>query len=452
MKTKILTFALLFFLTTVLTAQSQVPSPRYGFSVCAIYDSIAGRNIYYIFGGAEIGGVKSIKAQPRADIYSFNGINFEKVDATMAPGSEQIPGMFGHNALVQNGKMYIFNGARSETTNASTYIFSYENSTFTQGSLPPYPEKMYVFNGTRSEANDATMIFVGGQKFDGTASNECWTYNVENEVWAQKAPIAYGGRWGGASALINDILYIFGGMSDNGPQQSLFAYNIINNNWNWLSPNGFAIPGIYGVISAQLGNNFYVSGGGMWSGKKNTMVDTEFSSSLYQFNVDTISGNVTISELSNNLPPSIFGAGWMEVENGDTIMYSIGGITNISTSGDTTLTNNFYRYNITDNIVQQYDTITQTWGAVQSSINETEFKPSQELSIFPNPVSTQINFALQTNERIKIIKIFNQNGQLIQQISNPKLNEIDFTDKTTGLYFIRIDTEKNYYLGKVIKQ
>jgi hypothetical protein len=63
-----------------------------------------------------------------------------------------------------------------------------------------------------------------------------------------------------------------------------------------------------------------------------------------------------------------------------------------------------------------------------------------------------VNFALQTNETIKDIKIFNQNGQLIQQISNPTETQIDFTNKTFGLYFIRIETETNYYLGKVIKK
>jgi len=63
-----------------------------------------------------------------------------------------------------------------------------------------------------------------------------------------------------------------------------------------------------------------------------------------------------------------------------------------------------------------------------------------------------VRLELQTNDKIKTIKIFNQNGQLIQQINKPTETQIDFTNKTVGLYFIRIETENNYYLGKVIKQ
>ena len=129
-----------------------------------------------------------------------------------------------------------------------------------------------------------------------------------------------------------------------------------------------------------------------------------------------------------------------------------GGIQNITNTGDTVLINNLYRYNFTEEIVQQLDTTTNTWGGVITTINETEFNISEEITIYPNPVSENVTINLQNNEAIKTVKIFNQNGQLIRIIQNQTDNAIQISDLNAGLYFVRVDTDKKYYLGKFIKQ
>ena len=129
-----------------------------------------------------------------------------------------------------------------------------------------------------------------------------------------------------------------------------------------------------------------------------------------------------------------------------------GGIQNITNTGDTVLINNLYRYNFTEEIVQQLDTTTNTWGGVITTINETEFNIPEEITIYPNPVSENVTINLQNNEAIKTVKIFNQNGQLIRIIQNQTDNAIQISDLNAGLYFVRVDTDKKYYLGKFIKE
>ncbi len=222
--------------------------------------------------------------------------------------------------------------------------------------------------------------------------------------------------------------------------------------WSWIYPTGFDINPIYGMITAQLGNSFFICGGGMWSGKKSTMEETNFSTSLYEFQVDTLTNNVNIVKRADGLPTSLFGAGWLDVENSDTLMYMFGGIESITSTGDTALTNNFYRYNITDDLVQQYDIVNNTWGELQSSINETEFDKNTNLQVYPNPATSEISFALPNNEIIESIKIYNLNGQIVKYIIKPDQTTIDVLDLNSGLYFIRIDTEANRYLSKMIKK
>jgi len=451
MKQKFFLLGLL--IISVLSAKAQMPSPRYGHSVCKI-DSV-----YYIFGGALLDdNKKSTKAQPMDDLYRYNPENgFTKISTSLVSGSAPFPGMCGHTAVTQNGKMYIFNGSRSTATNAATYVYTPGDTT--DGGwrqiigLPSYNPKVYVFNGTRSEANDATMILAGGYDLTThSASNECWKYDAQANAWTQLPNISYGGRYAGASAMIGSKFCLFGGLTDYGPTNDFLIFNTINNMWNWvMNPSGYMINGIFGGTFDAIGNSIFLCGGGMWSGKKNTMEETNFSTSLYEFQVDTLTNNVNIVKRGDGLPTSLYGAGWIDVTDNDTIMYMFGGIQNITNTGDTTLTNNFYRFNITDSLVQQLDTVQHIWGPVTSSINETEFDKNINLQVYPNPTIKEINLAIPNNETIESIKIFNQNGQLVKQITKPGKTSINVSDLNTGLYYIRTDSKTNRYLSKMIK-
>lgn len=93
--------------------------------------------------------------------------------------------------------------------------------------------------------------------------------------------------------------------------------------------------------------------------------------------------------------------------------------------------------------------ITITQADFITSINEI---PQTELVIYPNPATDFVEFTVNSSTNIESIKIFNLYGQLIEIINNPTNNKIDLTNISKGVYYIRIDTAKDFYIGKIIKQ
>ena len=435
-------FAILIIVSISVSAQSQVPSPRYGHTVCKV------GQYYYIFGGTSIdGSKKSTKGSPLADLYQFDPSNnsFYKLN----PTGNMPPGMSFHNECGVEGKMYVLNGTSSETNSNCVWVFDPTLNAWIERVVQPkkVTQAFLSFVGEYS-----LMYQAGGYDLETNApTNKCYAFNPQTEQWTEKLPMQQGARYGGASAFLAGKLYCINGLNENGPQTGAAVYDPQIDDWNTVPTTGF--PPMWGNTTTQIGNNIYMWGGGMWSGKKSTKSDeTVFSTDLYQLNIQSGTGNVVGVKRAENLPVSLYGAGWIDVANNDTIMYMFGGIQNITNTGDTVLINNLYRYNFTEEIVQQLDTTTNTWGGVITTINETEFNIPEEITIYPNPVSENVTINLQNNEAIKTVKIFNQNGQLIRIIQNQTDNAIQISDLNAGLYFVRVDTDKKYYLGKFIKQ
>ena len=84
------------------------------------------------------------------------------------------------------------------------------------------------------------------------------------------------------------------------------------------------------------------------------------------------------------------------------------------------------------------------------SINE--IKNTNFIFVYPNPANNVINISVSLTETIESIKIYNQSGQLVKQITKPQGTSINISDLNKGLYFIRTDTETNRYLSKMIKE
>ena len=107
---------------------------------------------------------------------------------------------------------------------------------------------------------------------------------------------------------------------------------------------------------------------------------------------------------------------------------------------------------VTGQYTMQYDITQQTWGGIISSINETDFSQNINLQIYPNPATKEIKITIPNNEPIESINIYNQNGQLVKQITKPNKTNINVSDLNTGLYFIRTDSKAKRYLSKMIKE
>jgi hypothetical protein len=85
-------------------------------------------------------------------------------------------------------------------------------------------------------------------------------------------------------------------------------------------------------------------------------------------------------------------------------------------------------------------------------VNSKELKTFvSELSIFPNPTTNQINIGgLSANELVKSIRVYNLKGELVT--SNFNGNSIDLISFQNQLYLIRVETNKQVIIKKIMKQ
>lgn len=83
----------------------------------------------------------------------------------------------------------------------------------------------------------------------------------------------------------------------------------------------------------------------------------------------------------------------------------------------------------------------------------SEIPESNPFKVYPNPVRDYIYLESVNSQRIQMIRIYNSNGQLIEDISNTEegIQKIDCTDLTDGVYFLSIGDFSGTYNRRFIK-
>ena len=87
----------------------------------------------------------------------------------------------------------------------------------------------------------------------------------------------------------------------------------------------------------------------------------------------------------------------------------------------------------------------KTWTTVQLATGENTTQSN--LTIYPNPVIS--NFTISTSEKIISVELYDVLGRKVQTLSNSKTNTIERMSK--GVYFVKVKTENNEYIEKLIK-
>jgi len=83
--------------------------------------------------------------------------------------------------------------------------------------------------------------------------------------------------------------------------------------------------------------------------------------------------------------------------------------------------------------------------------NET-FRNFNEIELYPNPVSNDLNIQKKSNLEISSISIYNTLGQLVIAIPNAQqVSKVDVSSLTTGNYFIKINSDKGTTNAKFAK-
>ncbi|HAR71823.1 MAG TPA: hypothetical protein DCR77_00235 [Flavobacteriaceae bacterium] len=80
-----------------------------------------------------------------------------------------------------------------------------------------------------------------------------------------------------------------------------------------------------------------------------------------------------------------------------------------------------------------------------------EVKNHVEITLFPNPVSNELN--IDSKDNIKEVTVFNLTGQqLFSKKGNSKTSKIDVSNLKSGVYIVEVKTDKTSKTYKVIKK
>ena len=85
----------------------------------------------------------------------------------------------------------------------------------------------------------------------------------------------------------------------------------------------------------------------------------------------------------------------------------------------------------------------------QGVLNNDSFDLDKNVTIFPNPVTDNLNVICK--EEIKEIKIFDMQSKLILNANKVDNNSLDVSNLDAGLYIVAISTENNTYFKKCVK-
>ncbi|WP_196893120.1 T9SS type A sorting domain-containing protein [Aureivirga marina] len=77
----------------------------------------------------------------------------------------------------------------------------------------------------------------------------------------------------------------------------------------------------------------------------------------------------------------------------------------------------------------------------------------EDIKIYPNPAKDKINIQWNENSNVSI-RLFDQQGRIIKYIKDTPINqalEIDLSNYTNGIYFVRINSDKGVRTEKIVK-
>lgn len=190
------------------------------------------------------------------------------------PAGPRPSGRYGHSLNIVGSKIYIFGGQvegyfmndlaafdlnqlQAPNNRWEMLIETTDNAPATKGKVPPartnhsmitYGDKMFLFGGTN-----------GFQWF-----NDVWCYDSAVNQWTQLDCIGYipVPREGHAAALVDDVMYIFGGRTEEGADLGdLAAFRIASRRWYTFQNMGPSPSPRSGHSMTTVGKSVVVVGG-----------------------------------------------------------------------------------------------------------------------------------------------------------------------------------------------
>ncbi|HPN36024.1 MAG TPA: T9SS type A sorting domain-containing protein [bacterium] len=416
--------------------------------------------------GSYIREYKETKIDRSDEIWKYNYRTMEWVQLKPYDDSwRKVPPMAGHQALQNklDGYVYCF-GGRSANGDSAVYMLNMQKREWRQLAFHKFYDKSKMAAAAHftpfTEGNKnltGRAVFHGGVDNNGLLSNKLYQADFnENEIFIteKETPRALYGH----SAVYDqsvDTWHFWGGQNENGINYENYQYNP-RTGFGW----GPAIQGPFVTPRASAatlldGSTLYA-----WGGKGYTFLRKGSRTVGEEIRTDLIAitarnGQLYSRIIATDLPPVSQATLSMEISNGDTLFYVFGGISTIWSNGDTSVNNNAYRYNLSQKSVQQFDTTTAQWGRIQTTVADNRFPVSPELSIdvpvYPNPSHGLVTFNLKQGLTAESVKLYNQLGQLVLLVRQPRDQRIDISRLASGLYFLRVDTKLKPYFARIVK-
>ncbi|GAB3717667.1 DUF7619 domain-containing protein [Flavobacterium koreense] len=88
---------------------------------------------------------------------------------------------------------------------------------------------------------------------------------------------------------------------------------------------------------------------------------------------------------------------------------------------------------------------------VFQSLNNSAFEKDNSVVIFPNPTKSIIN--VKSENSIKSIQLYDVQGRLLQtKLTDETSSSIDISDKSNGIYFLKITSDKGIKVERIVKE
>ncbi|KAK0208871.1 hypothetical protein DFS33DRAFT_1380357 [Desarmillaria ectypa] len=247
------------YVASLVQTEGDIPSPRVGHASAII------SNVLIVWGGDTKTDVRARYSDRQDDgLYLFNLVSRKWTLLTMQ-GPAPV-GRYGHAVTMAGTRFIVFGGqVDGEFLND---IWSFDLSTLKTGTVwyylePTTPERPARRTGHICMTYGDRIFIFGGT--DGQYHyNDTWTFDLSTRTWSELSCIGYipSPREGHAAALVDDVIYIFGGRGVDGKDLSdLAAFKISNQRWYMFQNMGPQPSGRSGHAMAAVGPKVLVLGG-----------------------------------------------------------------------------------------------------------------------------------------------------------------------------------------------
>ncbi|KIK70799.1 hypothetical protein GYMLUDRAFT_66014 [Collybiopsis luxurians FD-317 M1] len=245
---------------TLIQTGGEVPSPRVGHASAIV------SNVLIVWGGDTKADLKARQNEKQDDgLYLLNLVSREWTRVTVSgPGPV---GRYGHAVTMAHTSKFIVFGGQVDGEFLND-LWSFDlNSLRTRPSWeliePSSPDRPAQRTGhVCINHGDRIMIFGGT---DGQYHyNDTWSFDLTTRKWSELTCIGFipAPREGHAAALVDDVMYVFGGRGVDGKDlNDLAAFKLSNQRWYMFQNMGPAPSGRSGHAMASIGPRVFVLGG-----------------------------------------------------------------------------------------------------------------------------------------------------------------------------------------------